>query len=244
MPRKRPTSPASATSTSTDALREKPLLLGHRGARRYAPENTLGAFELALAHGCDGFEFDVRLTADRRCVICHDPRLAGLDLETSRYHQLPPGTPCLPDVLEKFADRAFLDIELKVSGLERDVAAMVRDRPPQRGYFISSFLPQVIERLYAIGTTLPLGLICDSQRQLAAWTRLPIQALFLERRLVTAAIVDTLHAANKKVLVWTVNRERAMRQFAQLAVDGIISDDTKLLAQTLGRENKIKELSS
>lgn len=166
MPRKRPTSPASATSTSTDALSEKPLLLGHRGARRYAPENTFAAFELALAHGCDGFEFDVRLTADRRCVICHDPRLAGLDLETSRYHQLAPGTPCLPDVLEKFSARAFLDIELKVSGAESDVAAMVRDHPPQRGYFISSFLPQVIERLGATDTTLPLGLICDAQRQL------------------------------------------------------------------------------
>jgi glycerophosphoryl diester phosphodiesterase len=217
----------------TDALREKPLLLGHRGARRYAPENTIAAFELALAHGCDGFEFDVRRTADRRCVICHDPRLAGLNLETSRYHQLPPGTPCLPDVLEKFAARAFLDIELKVSGMESDVAAMVRDHPPQRGYFISSFLPPVIESLCATGKTLPLGLICESQRQLAAWIRLPIQAVFLERRLATVAIVETLHAASKKVFVWTVNRERDMRRFTQIPVDGIISDDTKLLAETL-----------
>ena len=237
MPRKRPTSLASATSTSTDALREKPLLLGHRGARRYAPENTIAAFELALAHGCDGFEFDVRLTADRRCIIGHDPRLAGRDIASSRYDQLPPGTPCLPDVLEKFADRAFLDIELKVSGAESDVAAMVRDHPPQRGYFISSFLPPVIERLGATDTALPLGLICDSQRQLAACTRLPIQAVFLERRLATAAIVETLHAASKRVFVWTVNRERDMRRFAQLAVDGIISDDTKLLAETLAEHH-------
>ena len=230
MPRKRPTSLASATSTSTDALNEKTLLLGHRGARRHAPENTIAAFELALAHGCDGFEFDVRLTADRRCIICHDPRLAGLDLETSRYHQLPPGIPCLPDVLEKFAARAFLDIELKVSGLESDVAAMVRDHPPQRGYFLSSFLPQVIERLCAIDTSLPLGLICDSQRQLAAWSRLPIQALFLERRLVNVARVEALNSAKKRIFVWTVNREREMSRFAELGVDGIISDDTKLLA--------------
>ena len=235
MPRKHPTSRASATSTSTDAGSAKPLLLGHRGARRYAPENTIAAFALALAHGCDGFEFDVRLTADRRCVICHDPRLAGLDLATSRYHELPAGTPCLPDVLEKFAERAFLDIELKVSGLELDVAAMLREHPPQRGYFISSFLPQVIERLCATGQTLPLGLICDSQRQLAAWTCLPIQALFLERRLVTAALVEALHAAGKAVFVWTVKREREMRRFAQLAVDGIISDDTMLLAATFAQ---------
>jgi glycerophosphoryl diester phosphodiesterase len=233
VPRKRPTSPASAISISTDAESEKPLLLGHRGARRYAPENTVAGFELALAHGCDGFEFDVRLTADQRCVICHDPSLHGLELATSRYHQLAPGTPCLPDVLKKFASRAFLDIELKVSGLESDVAAMVSDHPPQRGYFISSFLPQVIERLHAADPSLRLGLICDSQRQFAAWTRLPIQAVFLERRLATAATVEALHAAGREVFVWTVNRERDMRRFARLAVDGIISDDTKLLATTL-----------
>ena len=117
----------------------KPLLLGHRGARRYAPENTTAAFELALAHGCDGFEFDVRLTADRRCVICHDPRLGRRNIEKSRYDQLAPGTPCLPEVLENFSRRAFLDIELKVSGLENDVAGMLREHPPQRGCFISSF---------------------------------------------------------------------------------------------------------
>ena len=237
MPRKRPTSPASATSTSTDALSEKPLLLGHRGARRDAPENTIAAFELALAHGCDGFEFDVRLTADQRCVICHDPRLGDLDLATSRYHQLSPGTPCLPDVLEKFAACAFLDIELKVSGLESDVAAMVRDHTPQRGYFISSFLPQVVERLHAIDKSIPLGLICNSECQLAAWTSLPIQALFLERSLVEPGRVNALHFSGKQVFVWTVNRERDMRRFVQLAVDGIISDDTKLLAATL-KKNK------
>jgi glycerophosphoryl diester phosphodiesterase len=52
-----------------------PLLLGHRGARHYAPENTLDAFDLALAHGCDGFEFDVRMSADHHPIIVHDPNL-------------------------------------------------------------------------------------------------------------------------------------------------------------------------
>ncbi len=62
----------------------RPLLLGHRGARRAAPENTLEAFDLALAHGCDGFEFDVRMTRDGRCVICHDPRLRGREIAHAR----------------------------------------------------------------------------------------------------------------------------------------------------------------
>ena len=50
---------------------EIPLLLGHRGARvgKSIPENTLASFDLALASGCDGFEFDVRLTADGQAVV-------------------------------------------------------------------------------------------------------------------------------------------------------------------------------
>jgi glycerophosphoryl diester phosphodiesterase len=210
------------------------LLLGHRGARRYSPENTVAAFELALEHDCDGFEFDVRLTADRRLIICHDPHLAGREIATSRYDQFAPGTPCLPDVLERFAARAFLDIELKVAGMEAEVADLLRERPPQRGYFVSSFLPDVLERLHAADKSLAQGLICNSQQQLAAWTSLPIQALFLERGLITPGTVEALQAAGKQVFVWTVNREREMRQFAGLKVDGIVSDDTRLLAQTLG----------
>jgi glycerophosphoryl diester phosphodiesterase len=209
------------------------LLLGHRGSRCYAPENTLASFELALEHGCDGFEFDVRFTADRRLIVCHDPRLAGRKIESSRYDQFPADAPCLPEVMERFAARAFLDIELKVSGLEAEVAETVRAHPPERGFFLSSFLPQVIERLYAADKSLPLGLICKSQRQLAGWTSLPIQALVLERGLVMPGIVEALQGARKQVLVWTVDREREMRQFAQLGVDGIISGDTVALVHTL-----------
>src|SRR5947209_1262776 len=60
----------------------RPLLLGHRGARatRAIPENTFASFDLALAHGCDGFEFDVRRTADGRALICHDPTFREIEI--------------------------------------------------------------------------------------------------------------------------------------------------------------------
>src|SRR6266851_3169240 len=100
------------------------LLLGHRGARRYAAENTFAAFDLALEHGCHGFEFDVRLTADARLVICHNARIGGRGIARSSYSELglPPHLrlgrrrdatlplPWLEDVLERNAARAFLDI--------------------------------------------------------------------------------------------------------------------------------------
>src|SRR5271167_4165828 len=95
------------------------LLLGHRGARasREIPENTLASFELCLQHGCDGFEFDVRLSADGQAVICHDASFGGMKIEKALAKSLP--LPTLEAVLRQFAHRAFLDIELKVAGLER-----------------------------------------------------------------------------------------------------------------------------
>jgi glycerophosphoryl diester phosphodiesterase len=58
-----------------------PLIIGHRGASAVAPENTMAAFREAIAAGCDGIEFDVRLTSDGVPVIIHDNtlrRTAGL----------------------------------------------------------------------------------------------------------------------------------------------------------------------
>jgi len=58
-----------------------PLIIGHRGASAVAPENTMAAFREAIAAGCDGIEFDVRLTRDGVPVIIHDStlrRTAGL----------------------------------------------------------------------------------------------------------------------------------------------------------------------
>jgi glycerophosphoryl diester phosphodiesterase len=54
-----------------DAL-PPPLILGHRGASAYAPENTLAAFRLALEQGADGFELDVALSRDEVVVVIHD----------------------------------------------------------------------------------------------------------------------------------------------------------------------------
>ncbi len=211
----------------------RPLLLGHRGARRYAPENTLPAFELALAHGCDGFEFDVRLTVDAQCVICHDPRPRGQEVAQARFASL--AAPCLEDVFRQFSKRAYLDIELKVPGLEAMTAALVCRYPPRRGYCVSSFLPEVVRTLHREDASLQLGLICDSCIQLADWPTLPIQALFLKQVLVNARLVQELQAAGKQVMVWTVNRGSDMRRFAAMGVDGIISDDTELLARTLAK---------
>lgn len=63
-----------------------PLIIGHRGASRDAPENTLASFRLAFEQGADGIEADFRLTRDGRIVCLHDAglsRTAGADLQVA-----------------------------------------------------------------------------------------------------------------------------------------------------------------
>ena len=211
----------------------RPLLLGHRGSRalKSIPENTLASFDQALADGCDGFEFDVRLTEDGEAVVCHDAKVGGYDVSRTLAKQVPQ-LPRLRDVLQRYRD-SFLDIELKVKGLERITLDLFLRHKPRRGFVVSSFIPGVLKSLRAEDATIPLGLICESETQLRYWTELPIQYVIAHHALIDAELIRKVKGAGKKVIVWTVNAAADMQRFADMRVDGIISDDTNLLCQTL-----------
>lgn len=212
----------------------RPLLLGHRGARgtRSIPENTLESFDLALTQGCDGFEFDVRRTADGHAVICHDPIVHGVDVARSNLADLR-NVPQLEPVLACYSQRAFLDIELKVAGLEALVVEALRACPSQRGYVVSSFLPEALLALRGLDQNIPLGVICEDKHQLAAWKQLPVQFVIAHHSLVDEALCRILANASKRILVWTVNTREQILRLSSNGVDGIISDDTALLVTTL-----------
>ena len=214
------------------------LLLGHRGARFYAPENTLAAFDLALEHGAHGFEFDVRRTRDGKTILCHDRRVNRVTLRRHTLQQLQENrgfreAAGLEDALERYGRTAFLNIEVKVRGLEPLIAQAVRQAQLNR-YFISSFLPDVVYKLHQLDRTLVLGALAKTRWQLRRWPLLPVTYVVPHYRLLSQELVDALHAAGKTVVTWTVNERLHMLRAAGMGVDGIISDDTRLLVETMG----------
>ena len=216
------------------------LLLGHRGARRYAPENSFAAFDLALQQGANGFEFDVRFTRSRELVICHDPRFHRLPVRRSTLRELQATCtareevpPSLSEVLDRYSRRAFLNLEVKIRGIEPLIYRLVTGIPPRKGYFISSFHPSVIRKLHRIDSSLMLGTISQTRWQLRRWEKLPAIYVVPHYRLLSRRLVEEVHAAGKRLVVWTVNHPRRMLRLADLGVDGIISDDPKLLVETL-----------
>jgi glycerophosphoryl diester phosphodiesterase len=221
------------------------LLLGHRGCRGTFTENTFAAFDHALESGCDGFEFDVRRTADGVPVVWHDARLRGRFISRLEYGSLRerclserrlPRRPAialceLEAVLARYAPLAWMDIEVKVRGVEAQVASLVRRYPPARGFVISSFRRRVLLELHRIDPSLPLGFIFDRMPRPRVWRALPVEYVMPKARLVTAARVRQFHAEGKRVLTWTVNQASAMRRLSESGVDGMIGDDPALLVE-------------
>jgi glycerophosphoryl diester phosphodiesterase len=146
--------------------------------------------------------------------------------------------PLLGEVLKRYSTAAFLDIELKVCGLEAITMELLCAHPPARGCVISSFLPEVLQTLHGMDASVPLGLICETRDQFASWPRLPIEYVIPHHNLVTQSVVTESKTKGKKILVWTVNSAKNMRRFAEWEVDGVISDDPEKLVRTLGRKSE------
>ena len=145
-------------------------IMGHRGAKNEAPENTLAGFRHARAIGLEAVEFDVRLARDREIVVIHDDTVdrtttsSGLvsDLTASELADLDAratfpdwpervGVPTLGAVLDVVAPLPVFQIEIKSDTDERleeivaGVLALLRARSLERQAILTSFNPVALE---------------------------------------------------------------------------------------------------
>lgn len=236
-----------------------PWVLGHRGSRLRAPENTLAAFDLALDEGAAGIELDVRLDGSREVVVLHDRTLTRVSstgdprdveaLGTEALLAVPLAggqrVPRLATVLAWARRRgARLNIELKADVSEpellvRRVAALLRREPAgSPRCLLSSFAPGIVWRLARALPGLPTALLSRgddaSPARAASWRRLGAQGLHPEASLVDAPLVTRVHRWGGLVNVWTVNDVERARDLAALGVDGLITDDPRGLLAALG----------
>src|ERR1700756_3456866 len=101
--------PGDSAAPVSGAMRP-PLVVAHRGAWDPLPQNSLQAFERAIALGCDAIEIDVRRSADGRLVIVHDARVGGRSVARQHHIDLRARmgagqAPSLEEVLELAAGR-------------------------------------------------------------------------------------------------------------------------------------------
>jgi glycerophosphoryl diester phosphodiesterase len=241
-----------------------PVVCAHRGDKAFAPENTLSAFRQAADKGADAIEFDVKLTSDGQVIVLHDqtvdrttngtgniaklPLVALLDLDAGiQFPGKFPGEkiPTLEQVFETVGKRLYMNVELTNYSTPNDllvskVADLVRKHGMQTRVLFSSFFSRNLHKARMLIPEVPCGLL-TLPGLMGSWGRTftwrgNYAALHPYMTDVDPGLVFRIHAAGKRVNVWTVTAEADIKRMIGLGVDGIITDDPALVLGILGRE--------
>lgn len=233
------------------------LVIAHRGASAYAPENTLRAFDLAARQGADMCELDVQRTADGVLVVFHDDT-------TARWET--PGRPvarCTFDELRKLdiggeriatlaevcawarERRMQLNVELKERGIGAEVVRLLRHEQILDQVLLSSFWEEALAEVAAIAHEVPRAYLMGTPT-FRLDVRLRESWPFLDLKKVGAVawhpayqiplldhVLPIVRRAGYRVNIWTVNDPDEMRRFLMLGVDGIITDTPDVLRRII-----------
>jgi glycerophosphoryl diester phosphodiesterase len=238
------------------------LALAHRGGARHPDllglENTMAAFEHAVALGYTHLETDVHATRDGRLLAFHDDVLervttsVGRVAETS-YEEVRTALiggrepiPLMSDLLEHFPD-TFFNIDLKSDAADEGLAALVERTRAHDRVCVGAFNERRL-RAFRRRTSRPVatsyGPIGVSLSRYAP--RLLAERLLHGRgdalqvphrhrglRIVTETFVARAHAAGRPVHVWTIDDPAEMHLLLDLGVDGLFTDRTDVLREVL-----------
>lgn len=253
--------PRSRASRFSRASKGRALILGHRGARHAAPENTLLAFDLARKEGADGVELDVRVDGDGRIVVLHDTNLARVTggvcrahpeaLSTTQLRALDVGererVPLLTEVLD-WAKQHDLCVNIEVKSdvrrpralLDGLVTLLLAERAAAELLLLSSFHPLFVLALARRLPHLPVNwLVYKKQvvfRHAPAWHCLGAAGVNPEHTLLSAARVEAWQSQQALVGTWTVNDPALAAAYEKFGVDAIISDCPGAIRAALGHD--------
>ncbi len=229
------------------------LVIAHRGASGYRPENTLAAYELAVLQRADMIEIDLHRTCDGAIVVAHDEDLQGLggrgeiaDARLAEVRALDAGAgqrvPTLDEVLQHFGARIPFNLELKQStrgpyaDLEGDTLARIERLGLLGATLFSSFFDPVLDTLRERSPGARIGVLV-SPRAPERWRerarRVGAEAVHLWVGLATREAVAVAHGEGLAVHVYTVDERDAMQRLLDLGVDGIFSNFPDRLRELL-----------
>ena len=223
-----------------------PIIVGHRGARGLAPENTLAAFRAAADLGIDGVEFDVQRTTDGELVVFHDDELDRTtnghgpiyEKMLAEVQALDAGSafdpafagervPTLRETLDYLqTTNLLLFVELKdpwrFPGMEAEVVTLIRELGLVERTQIRSFYHAALHLVHHIAPEIALSALW--------WDRLPgdyevtfkpINAFF---PFCTPEAIAQIHARGQEITAWTVNELDDARALVAAGIDGLTTD--------------------
>jgi glycerophosphoryl diester phosphodiesterase len=237
-------------------MNKKFVIWAHRGASGHAPENTLVAFEKAMAMGADGIECDLRESRDGEVVIFHDPtvkRLTGqngrvVDLTLSELKRLDIGSWFAPSfagqkivTAEEFIGKVpppfLMNLEIKAASPQK-VVDLIQKKGIADRIVVSSFDHILLKKVRSLHPTLPIGYLVNREplkKILQEARRLEAVSINIASKQVTADRIENAHREKLKVYVYTVNDPAQMASFIEMGVDGLFTNYPDRLAELLNK---------
>ena len=219
---------------------DNPLIIAHRGASAVAPENTIAAFEAAIAAGADGIEFDVRLTRDGVPVVIHDEtlyRTTGVrgrvaDTSSDQLNQL--DVPTVAKLFELFeSNKLILYLEFKDKHIQlvEECCRLVEQHHLKDRVIFACFEHAVLQTVKNIDSSFktaalfqpPASFILKRARAIGA------DGIALHHRLCDARLVDDANRAGFKIAVWTVDDPAWVKRAKEMDVHAVITNDPSAL---------------
>lgn len=224
------------------------LIIAHRGASAYAPENTLAAFALACAQGADMIELDVQPSADGEPVVFHDDTTARWDgrdrpvaaCSLTELRALDIGGERVPTLAETLAfareQGVALNVELKSPALVAASVELIRASGMSEAVIVSSFYAQALVALNEMAPEIRRGYLMGTRswdpavRARELWPFLALQEVaaaawhpYWELPQL-ARVLPLVRRAGYAVNVWTVDDPAVMRSLAALGASGVITN--------------------
>lgn len=231
-------------------------VIGHRGFAGGAPENTIPAFEAALALNVDYIELDVQLSSDGQVVVCHDAnlqRVAGVDADLSSltleelknldvgsfYSPDFAGTqiPTLAEVLELVKDSDVrLYLELKDIGDDSfftyDVFHLVQANQMLERCVFASFKYDYLRELKEYDQEVKVLFNTDIS-SVSLPLDYPAEYYGIKYSSFSAELANAIHQNGSSAFVWTVDDKQQMEEAVKLGADGICSNYPNLVQEYL-----------
>ena len=236
------------SDTMIGAMRE-PWIIAHRGASGCAPENTLAAYERAVALGAQFIETDLHLTRDARFVAIHDKALDRTtngtgpvrDHTLTELRELDAGMwfdrqfmgqkiPTLEEILAFAREHDvvfYLEIKYDAAwGMHHALVAALAGAGNAARTIVISFDPSTLDAVRRLDASIMTGLLVEGANRDYVKAALEVGARQLCPRadLITRELVDQAHRSDLHVVTWTVNDTAKMGSVVSAGVDGVMTD--------------------
>ena len=234
----------------------KLIVMGHKGASKIAPENTLKAFKEAIRLKADAVEFDVHETLDGEIVIIHDDntlsrtgtegfvkQMTLKELKKLNFGEGEP-IPTLLELIDLAKGKISLNCEIKVDGIAKKIIQIFQDADILDTTMVSSFLHAELIKIQKIEPQLKLATLVPNEpgkfsdwnyrKKLIDYTSennfYGINPLY---KLADRQFIEYAHKKKIKVFPWTVDSGIGMKKLINMGVDGIITNDISRLREVL-----------